>query len=347
MQQAINDINTANEGAVKKNQSLTTTIPIRAYLMACLRNWYWFLLSLILCGCLSYLYSKTQTFTYESRALILIKTKDSNQGTQSQAFSDLGLISGNNFIPNEIYKMKSTDLFEKVVMSLGNNVQYYGHVFLRDVNIYHSTPVQVTPLKEVTESFTITVVPKTTNDFEFQVDDNGPWVKAHFGNKVNTKYGPVAITKNKNFTDSYIDFKVIARVYVPSALAKRIKGNFAAEQADKVSDAMNLSLKWDNSDECADILNAIIATYNQEGINDKNIVARSTEAFIADRVEALSQDLSGVDNQVAVLKTSAANSAIFADASTGRQYADNAASIDMQVSLAGYIQDYQIGRAHV
>lgn len=341
MQQIINESKSLE---TLEKKSTGQSLPLRAFFMACLRNWYWFLISVITCGCLAFLYSKSQPLTYESKAMILIKSKDSNQGTQAQAFSDLGISTGNNFMPNEFYKIKSTDMLETVVKNLGNNVQYYGRVFLRDVNIYQSTPIQVTPLREVTKSYSVSVVAKSNNDFEFDVDNSGNWKKASFGNKVNTPYGPVAITKNKNFTEGYIDnFKVIAKIQTPLSLARNIKSKLNAEGADKLSDVMTLSLTWDNADEAVDILNALISTYNQEAINDKNAVARNTEAFIADRVEALSQDLSGVDNQVAVLKTSAANSAMFADASTGRQYADNAANIDMQVSLATYIQNYLAG----
>ena len=32
-------------------------ISIKSYLFACLRNWYWFILSVIITGCLAFLYA--------------------------------------------------------------------------------------------------------------------------------------------------------------------------------------------------------------------------------------------------------------------------------------------------
>ena len=311
--------------------------------MACLRNWYWFVLSIIACGCIAFLYGKSQPLMYNSKALILLKSKDSDVGAQSKAFSDLGMTATSTFMPNEIYKIKSPDLLEGVVKSLGINVQYYGHVFLRDVNIYRSTPINITPLRDITQPFSIVVVPKGGNDLEFKVQGEDRWQKAHFGNKVATKYGPIAITKTKNYTEQHKDFNVIVRMSTPIMLAKKIVGSLAAEHADKVSDVLRLSLTWDNKDEAVDILNALIVAYNQEAINDKNVVARSTEAFIAERVEALSKDLSGVDSQVAALKTSAANRAMYADPSTGLRYADKSADVDMQLALASNIANYIAG----
>ena len=328
----------ATQSAQPKKRT-TATIPISAYFKACLRNWYWFVISVVLFTSIAYLYSKSQPFLYNSNALILLKSKDSNNATQTQAFSDLG-IQGNTFMPNEIYMIRSTDVMENVVKNLGINVQYYGHVFLRDVNIYRSSPVTVTPLREVTAPFSITIVPKGGNDFEFKVGGDNKWQKANFGNKVVTPYGPIAITKSKKYTEQHKDFNVIVRVSTPRSLAKRIVGSLSAVAADKTSDVLRLSLTWDNSEEAVDILNALIATYNQEAINDKNIVARSTEAFITERVAALSKDLSGVDSQVAALKTSAANASMYADAGTGLKYADNATDVELQLALANNIATY-------
>ncbi len=344
MQQIISENNSGSENistGSKKKKSLTNTLPIRAYFMACARNWYWFVISVIAFGCIAFLYGKSLPFSYEARALILLKSKDSNEGTQSQAFGDLGITTGNSFMPNEFYKIKSTDLIESVVNTMGNNVRYYGHVFLRDVSSYKSSPVQVTPIHAVTENFTITIVPKSSKEFEFQVSGDGGWKKAHFGNKVSTKYGPIAITTNKNFGDAHTDnYRVIAKVMTPRSLASQIKANLNAEQADKYSDVMSLSLRWDDKEEAIDILNTLIATYNQEGIEDKNQVASVTEKFIAERVDALSRDLNGVDSRVASLKTAAANRSVFASPTVGQQYADNAAEMDVQVSLASNIQSY-------
>ena len=336
MQQPI--IEESRETSKKKRTS--NAIPIRAFFMACARNWYWFVLSTIAFGCLAFLYSKSQPLLYNSKALVLLTSKDSNMGTQSQAFSDLGITTGNSFMPNEIYKIRSTDLMENVVKSLGSNIQYYGHVFLRDVNIYRNSPVQITPLRNVEQPFSMTIVPKGANDLEFKVDGDGGWKKTHFGNKVNTAFGPIAITKNKNYDERYVGYKVIVRVNTTRSMARNIVNHLTAEQADKLSDVLRLNITWDNKDEAVDILNTLIASYNQDAINDKNAVARNTEKFIAERVEGLSQDLSGVDSQVAQLRTAAASSSIYADPGAALRYADNSADVDMQAALASSIFDY-------
>ena len=81
------------EEGVKKttHKNSNTGIQIKEFLMACLRNWYWFVISIIICGSLAYLYSKSQIQQYRSQALILLTTSTSKStGSQSQVFSDLG-----------------------------------------------------------------------------------------------------------------------------------------------------------------------------------------------------------------------------------------------------------------
>ena len=153
----------------RKKKRARTGVKWDRLFMACAYNWYWFVLSMIIFACISYLYAKTQPQFYVAKSSILIRSKDSAQGTPSMTFSDLGLNTV-NYIPNEPHKLKSSRIMEIVVNSLGLNVQYYGHMFFRDENIYKNTPVTVTPLKEVTRGFNITIVPKSREEYEFQVN---------------------------------------------------------------------------------------------------------------------------------------------------------------------------------
>ena len=343
MQEIIQEDQFAKAAAEKKKKRrLRNGIKWDRLFVACAYNWYWFVLSMIVCSCLAYLYGKSQSQFYVAKSSILVRSKDSAQGTPSMTFSDLGLNTV-NYIPNEPHKLRSSRVMEIVVNSLGLNVQYYGHKFLRDVNIYKDTPVLVTPLKEVTGGYSITIVPKSEEDFEFKVND-GPWKKAHFGNKVNTEYGPVAITKSKLFDpEAHIDYNIIVRISNPTALARAFSKQVVVELADEHSDVLNLAIRGENPVMCADMLNALVVAYNQEGINDMNQVARSTEAFIEERVADLSKDLGDVDNEVAILTANSANSVMLGDPSNTMQQMNNTEDAGLEISLASQIRHFIAG----
>ena len=325
----------------KKKKRARTGVKWDRLFMACAYNWYWFVLSIIICGCIAYLYGQTMPKFYVAKSSILIRSKDSAQGTPSMTFSDLGL-STVNYIPNEPYKLRSSRVMEVVVNSLGLNVQYFRHMFLRDVNIYKDTPVTVTPLKEVTRGFGITLVPKSDEEFEFQVN-GGQWQRAHFGSKVNTDFGPVAITKTDKFNDSFIESNLLISISNPNSLARSLAGSLVVELADQHSDVLNLAIRGQNPQMCADILNALVVAYNQEGINDMNQVARSTEAFIAERVADLSKDLSGVDNEVAILTANSANSLMLGNASNAMRQIDQNEDMNLEINLASQIRNFISG----
>ena len=339
MQQIVQEDLAARAAAEeKKKKRARTGIKWDRLFMACAYNWYWFVLSMIVCASISYLYAKTKPQFYMARSSILIRSKDSAQGTPSMTFSDLGLNTV-NYIPNEPHKLRSSRVMEVVVNSLGLNVQYYGHMFLRDVNIYKDTPVQVTPLKEVTRGFSLTIVPKSSEEFEFRVN-GGEWKKAHFGNKVNTDFGPVAITKTKVFNNQYIDYTVLVRVLNPTSMARSLSGSLHVENADQHSDVLNLAIRGENPEMCADILNALVVAYNQEGINDMNQIARNTEAFIAERVSDLSKDLSGVDNEVAILTAGSANSRMWGTDGNTMNQINQTEDVTLEINLVSQIRRF-------
>ena len=339
MQQIVQEDLVAKAAALeKKKKRARTGVKWDRLFLACAYNWYWFVLSVIICGSIAYLYGKTQPQFYVAKSSILIRSKDSAQGTPSMTFSDLGL-STVNYIPNEPHKLKSSRVMEVVVNSLGLNVQYYMHMFLRDENIYKNTPVTVTPLKEVTTGFSINMLIKSEDEYEFQVN-GGQWQKAHFGSKVNTKFGPVAVTKTDKFSDYYLDKNIIINISNPNSLARSLASSLIVDLADTHSDVLNLAIRGQNPQMCADILNALVVAYNQEGINDMNQVARSTEAFIIERVNELSKDLGDVDNEVAILTANSANSLMIGNSSNAMKQLDEAENTNLEINLASQIRNF-------
>ena len=84
----------------KKKKRARTGIRWDRLFLACAYNWYWFVLSMIVCACIAYLYGKTLPQFYVAKSSILVRTKDSAQGTPAMTFSDLGFTTM-NYIPNE------------------------------------------------------------------------------------------------------------------------------------------------------------------------------------------------------------------------------------------------------
>ena len=181
----------------KKSSNKDSGFALRPFVWACLRNWYWFVISVLLFGGLAFLYAKSQPQIYSSSALVLIKAE---KGGQTAALDGLSMSKGYNSLSNEIYVFNSSAVVDRAVQNAGLNINYFYHKYLRDVNMYKSSPVVVKPLKEVKTSFSVNVKILSRDQFECFVG-GGNVVKARFGQTINTAYGPLAITLGTGYDD--------------------------------------------------------------------------------------------------------------------------------------------------
>ena len=335
-----------------KSKSSKGGISIRSYLTACLHNWYWFVLSVLIFGCIAYLYGKSQPQLYSSSALVLIKTNMNDASGEAQVLSDLSSSRKYRSLTNEIYVIKSTTIMDEVVSKLNLNVNYYYHKYLRDVNIYNSTPVIITPLKEVTKPFTVVMRPRNNNELDFRIvgGTDGRWKRARYGSKVNSEFGPIAINKSECFDDGYYGEEMFATVSTVHSMAQGLVGGLNIVKDQKDANVLRMTLTTSNKQLSVAALNALIAAYNQYTIDDKNRVARNTESFIVDRINALSKDLGGIDSQIEHLKiinrypTIESAASAYTERSNTSQ--NDLAAVDVQISLVSYIKDY-ISRASI
>ena len=235
---------------------------------------------------------------------MLIKTNMNDASGEAQVLSDLSSSRKYRSLTNEIYVIKSTTIMDEVVSKLNLNVSYHYHKYLRDVNIYSSTPVIITPLKEVTKPFTIILRPRNNNELDFRIvgGTDGRWKRARYGSKVNSEFGPIAIIKSDNFDDGYFGEEMFATVTTVHNMAQSLVNGLNIVKDQRDANVLRMTLTTSNKQLSVAALNALIAAYNQYTIDDKNRVARNTESFIVDRINALSKDLGGLDSQIEHLK---------------------------------------------
>src|SRR4051812_16117001 len=94
-----------NQSAVHDNAEHILKDLLTKYLL----HWRWFLLSIIVCLLLGFVYLRYNAPVYEVNATILIKDdkKGGTIGDELSAFQDLGILKNSNNIDNEIEILKS------------------------------------------------------------------------------------------------------------------------------------------------------------------------------------------------------------------------------------------------
>ncbi|TAK38569.1 MAG: hypothetical protein EPO28_11100, partial [Saprospiraceae bacterium] len=107
------------------------------------RYWYLYILFLILAFTGAWLYLRYTIPKYETKAILMIKDENQNTGggvSQESIIKDLGLLSGNKNIENEIQILKSRTMMEDVVRNLGIYATFFAEGRVLTTELYEGCP---------------------------------------------------------------------------------------------------------------------------------------------------------------------------------------------------------------
>lgn len=309
------------------NDKLSDKFDFRYYLQLCRSHWYWFLISVVICGAIGVFYALTTVPVYQVVANILIAEDD---GKASNAMSELAsqfsagnMMGGTSSVDDEINVVRSHSNLRQTVKDLGLNINYSVsrfRIFSRDVSPAKS-PVIMTCNPAIADTL--------GRYIEFKVvvsKDHKVSIKA----KVNKKQ--IAEIKDAAFPVSlstdYGDF-----TFEKTQLLKKGKGarmtiglsgyDSAAEGiAESVAifipskKANIISFSTNNSDvpEARQILNTIIDNYNISGIKEKQKKDQKTAEFVAERLQSISRELNISEEDIESYKRSKNLTDVGADA---------------------------------
>lgn len=272
-------------------------------------KWYWFVMSLLAALALVVLYLMVTPPTYTRSASILIKDDSKGASAGSIAgFDDLGIFKTNTNVNNELLTLKSPSLMREVVMRLDLDKKYIVKQRLRKVDLYKESPVLVT-FKEHNEQslqFDMVLGPggklRLFNFFRSGEKISGE-VEGSFSDTIATPVGVLMVTP----TPLYSEMSGYSEIYfTKGSLQNVVNGYSNALQAvlgTKESTVINLTIKNSSRRRAEDILNTLIAVYNEEWMNDKNRIAVSTSRFINDRLNLIESELGTVDEDISSFKS--------------------------------------------
>ena len=296
-------------------QNKDKVVNLKQFLYLCLSNWQWFVISIIICLGLAFLYIMHAAPTYKRDALVMIRTNDdgNSMSANTAMLQDLGINNGNTPVENEIARIGSPDLMREVVRRLNLNTSYTTREGIRTVDLYGSTlPVTVEmpdlPKQDYASfrlrlqsdgDFTITDLKRLKKKF-----DRAP-IHGRLGVPVNTPLGRIIVNPAKGFDKMAKGSEMtinVSRTSVRSAAtgyAKALKTTVDK----KMDNVVELSLTGPSIEKTTDILNTLIAAYNDSWMMDKREMANSSSEFIDERIQVLQQELGDVDHDISRFKS--------------------------------------------
>jgi len=311
----------------------------------------WFILSVLICGLIGFLYVRSTPKTFQRTATVLVKDERKGGGLRSEsaAFQDI-FYSMRSSVDNEIGVFKSKRLMYDVAKQLRLDVSYKIRDGLRDRELYSSTPIivdfpDIDPLQ--TLSMTATLLENREVELKDLVcgkEEDSEVRVLQSGDTLQTPVGEMVVTVAPLIEQDYIGKPVQITKRSLKAVANTYNARLVVDVANKQSSIINLTLKDENIKRAEDVLNTLIEVYKNDAIEDKNQVLVNTANFIRERLIIIESELSDVDSKIEQYKRDhqltdiTSESALYLQ-STGRLDTE-ALSMENQLDMAEYMKEY-------
>ena len=296
----------------KKHKSGEDTINFQDILFLCIKNWYWFLISLLVALTLGVIYITVTQPVYTCQASLLIRDDDKNQAISRDfgQFMTMGTNKSRMNLHNEMLILKSPTYMIDVVKKLHLDVNYdVDGPFHKEVLYGSNLPISVSFLD---------VAPEQYAAFSVKLNENGKAVLNKFemsgktvkDKTITTKLGVVTQTPVGKVmispTDQYVGkydktINVSRRGY--NSVARSYSGRLKVDQNDNKTSVVDLRLDDLSPERAKDVLNTLFVVYNEKWIQDINEQAINTSKFIDDELQQIQRELGNVDEDISSYKS--------------------------------------------
>ena len=330
-------VNTSNN----KNDQGVNIIDLLVYFAS---RWKWFLVSVIVFGGLAWLHYARSPRVYFRSATVIIKDPSNKTSTA-------GLDRYDNFInkvnvANEILQFRSKRLMREVVLRVHADVSYRCKDGLHYDELYTQAPVSVSFHDMLPEqSMSLTVTPADSVSVMVSgLDGEGEPRRVRLNDTVSVAQGSLVVSPTNYYSPKWKDVPVQVTKMPLESMVNYYRGAVGIRQEEEESSILTLSLKDSSPARAEDVLNMLIAVYNEEAIRDKNQVAVNTANFINERLIIIEGELGGVESDLESFKRENRIVDIGSTAgmymSESQKYNADALELETQLRLAAYIKDY-------
>jgi tyrosine-protein kinase Etk/Wzc len=276
----------------------------------------------------AYIYLRYTTKIYSVRSSLMIKNEAQSQS--KDRFDDLLGGGSKNSIQSEIEVLKSRPLMERVVSSLGLNVNYFAVGKFKSPNIYKSAPFHLKALKIADSSGTfVTKINFVNGGKEFRI--NGELKHTYkFGEYFQNSNGVFKIDQKPGILigNAGKDYNV---VWSPTLnIANNYSGALNIREKTFGTGILNITMETENSYLGADIVNQLMKEYQLANKDEKNKTAQQTLDFIDTSLKRVTFERDSVSKEL--LDYREKNNIIDYDAQS-RSYFDNLSQADKEMNV--------------
>jgi tyrosine-protein kinase Etk/Wzc len=305
-------------------------------------NWYWFIVSVIICFSIAFYVAKIQTPLHLIEAKILINDpKKGAASSENQMLGSLGSSSG-TAVENEAEVLRTRYLMERVVRALKLNITYFISDPIRDKELYTAPFIvdlvqpsdSIYPTKFKIKFLSSTEIELTSKKFQAVI----PYNKAVKIGGV----GVIQILKNEKKPDLAANY-----AFTITSVDQRTEGLVAqmlVTVPTQTASIIDITLNYPVPKKGEDILSKLLSIYVQTNLDDRNRLADSSYAFIQNRLSYLGgelgdleQNIQGFKQKNQITQMSEQSSLLIANNSN---FVNDLAKVETQLSVLSSLQEY-------
>ncbi|MBO4662148.1 MAG: polysaccharide biosynthesis tyrosine autokinase [Bacteroidaceae bacterium] len=319
-------------------------------------NWYWVILSLIICMSVAYVYLKYTEPTYSASMKIFIKDSQGNsksRGMVGKNIDEFGVMSISDGFDNELEIIRSVSVSTRAVRQLKLYVNYVGEGRITDREIYKTSPILVDLEEDRLDNLNMPIkleIVKKGNGIhvEGKFDKKNPDAVTftqdvqNFPAQLNSPFGKLIFQRNPGYKMS--DKKLYVTIRNPKEVARGYAARLNANSTSKTTTVAIVSFVDTKKERAIDFLRELVDCYNDDANEDKNEVARKTEEFIANRINIIRHELDSTEINMETYKrqNELVNLANDAPSALNQSTSYQKAQVDLQtqISLIRTLMDY-------
>lgn len=271
-------------------------LDLRQYLFLFLGNWYWLALGLALGIAAAWLQLRYATPIYNVKASILINEQREKGLSTDIIAEDLGLKPTAD-INNELRVLKSTDLLEEVVDSLGLNITYFAEGNIKTSEMYgDKRRVVLAEIDPVNEAYGRKLA------FETRPDNTFALIQGQEDTLIQ-RFDEPFMLGGVSYRIDQADplLRPGTEMYILIESPEKAARTYASKldlKADYNSNVIDMSINDAVPERAVDLMNTLAKTYNRNVIEEKNTAGRQTLAFIDERLRFITEELYDVEKEV-------------------------------------------------
>ena len=334
------------------------TVSFRELFIKSTKNWYWFVISVLVSLCVGVFYLLSTSPIYHREATLLIK--DARRGgaaSELAAFADIAGMATRRSVDNELYVLQARRLMVEVVNRLNLTTNYTTKVGFRTVTLYKNSPIEVTYIDNLGNKgcgFTVHLL----EDGALEISEFGCIRKERHERKADAKFkttgkfgeiidlpiGQIIINPTLYFTPECVNRSIAVTKGTSETIATRYRNKVQMSVPNKMSSIINLSLNDVVPQRAEDILNTLCDVYNDDAVIDKQIVAEATAKFITERLQVIGEELHNIDGDIKIFKDKNNIVDIKTEATRRTEgairYEQEIAATSNQIAMSKFIHNY-------